>query len=82
VTHGIETINRTTAAESVMRLLIIGATGGTGLQVTRRAVEGGHNVTAFGLRRNSAHCVSAWWSVRVTHAASPICGTSFLVTTP
>ena len=30
-----------------MRLLIIGATGGTGLQVTRQAVEGGHNVTAF-----------------------------------
>jgi putative NADH-flavin reductase len=47
VTHGIETINRTTAAESVMRLLIIGATGGTGLQVTRQAVEGGHSVTAF-----------------------------------
>ena len=30
-----------------MRLLIIGATGGTGLQVTRQAVEGGHHVTAF-----------------------------------
>jgi hypothetical protein len=33
-THGIKTINRTTAAECVMRLLIIGATGGTGLHVT------------------------------------------------
>src|SRR6266851_3683076 len=30
-----------------MRLLIIGATGGTGLQVTSQAVEGGDNVTAF-----------------------------------
>ena len=30
-----------------MRLLIIGATGGTGLQVTSQAVEGGHLVTAF-----------------------------------
>jgi putative NADH-flavin reductase len=30
-----------------MRLLIIGATGGTGLQVTRQAVEGRHHVTAF-----------------------------------
>ena len=30
-----------------MRLLIIGATGGTGLQVTRQAVEGGHRVTVF-----------------------------------
>jgi len=40
VTHGIKTID-TTAAELVMRLLIIGATGGTGLQVTRQAVEGG-----------------------------------------
>ena len=30
-----------------MRLLIIGATGGTGLQVTSQAVEGGHRVTAF-----------------------------------
>src|SRR5439155_24994747 len=46
VTHGIKTINRTAAAEFV-RLLIIGATGGTGLQVTSQAVEGGHRVTAF-----------------------------------
>jgi putative NADH-flavin reductase len=30
-----------------MRLLIIGATGGTGLQVTSQAAEGGHRVTAF-----------------------------------
>jgi putative NADH-flavin reductase len=30
-----------------MRLLIIGATGGTGLQVTRQAVERGYSVTAF-----------------------------------
>jgi putative NADH-flavin reductase len=30
-----------------MRLLIIGATGGTGIQVTRRAVESGYHVTAF-----------------------------------
>jgi putative NADH-flavin reductase len=47
VTHGIETIHRTTAAEFVMRLLIIGATGGTGLRVTSQAVERGHRVTAF-----------------------------------
>jgi putative NADH-flavin reductase len=47
VTHGIKTINRTTAAEVVTRLLIIGATGGTGLHVTSQAVEGGHRVTAF-----------------------------------
>jgi hypothetical protein len=47
VTHGITTINRTTAAEFVMRLPIIGATGGTGLQVTSQAVEGGHRVTAY-----------------------------------
>jgi putative NADH-flavin reductase len=47
VTHGIKTINPTTAEEFVMRLLIIGATGGTGLQVTSQAVEGGHHVTAF-----------------------------------
>ena len=46
MTHGIKTINRTTAAEFVIRLLIIGATGGTGLQVTSQAVEGGHRVTA------------------------------------
>jgi len=30
-----------------MRLLIIGATGGTGLQVTWQALEHGHSVTAF-----------------------------------
>ena len=30
-----------------MRLLIIGATGGTGLQVTSQAVEAGHRVTTF-----------------------------------
>jgi len=30
-----------------MRLLIIGATGGTGLRVTSQAVERGHSVTAF-----------------------------------
>ena len=30
-----------------MRLLIIGATGGTGLQVISQAVEGGHRATAF-----------------------------------
>src|SRR5258705_8373257 len=30
-----------------MRLLIIGATGGTGLQVTSQAVEAGYRVTAF-----------------------------------
>jgi putative NADH-flavin reductase len=46
VTHGIKTIH-TTAAELVMRLLIIGATGGTGLQVTSQAVERGHSVTVF-----------------------------------
>jgi putative NADH-flavin reductase len=47
VTYGSKKINRTTTAECVMRLLIIGATGGTGLQVTSQAVEGGHRVTAF-----------------------------------
>jgi putative NADH-flavin reductase len=47
VTDGIKTINRTTAVEFVMRLLIIGATGGTGLRVTSQAVERGHSVTAF-----------------------------------
>jgi putative NADH-flavin reductase len=47
VTHGIKTSNGTTAEEFVLRLLIIGATGGTGLQVTSQAVEGGHRVTAF-----------------------------------
>ena len=66
-----------------MRLLIIGATGGTGLQVTRQAVEGGHSVTAF---VRSPQKLGALRQrvvvVRVTHAASPICGTSFLVTTP
>lgn len=31
----------------MMHLLIIGATGGTGLQVIRQAVETGHRVTAF-----------------------------------
>src|SRR5262245_53288994 len=30
-----------------MRLLIIGATGGTGLQVTSQAVAGGHSVSVF-----------------------------------
>ncbi len=30
-----------------MRLVIIGATGGTGVHVTSQAVEGGHRVTAF-----------------------------------
>jgi putative NADH-flavin reductase len=47
VIHGIKTINRTTAAELVMRLLIIGATGGTGLQLTSQALARGHSVTAF-----------------------------------
>jgi putative NADH-flavin reductase len=47
VTHGIKTINRTAAKDFVVRLLIIGATGGTGLEVASKAVDGGHRVTAF-----------------------------------
>jgi putative NADH-flavin reductase len=47
VTHGIKTINRTAAKDFVVRLLIIGATGGTGLEVASQAVDGGHRVTAF-----------------------------------
>ena len=30
-----------------MKLMILGATGGTGLQVVRKAIERGHSVTAF-----------------------------------
>ncbi len=30
-----------------MRLVVLGATGGTGLEIVRRAVEQGHTVTAF-----------------------------------
>jgi len=30
-----------------MRLVVLGATGGTGTEIIRRAVEGGHSVTAF-----------------------------------
>jgi putative NADH-flavin reductase len=33
--------------ERTMRLLILGATGGTGAQLTRQALERGHSVTAF-----------------------------------
>ena len=30
-----------------MKLVILGATGGTGLEVIRRAIERGHDVTAL-----------------------------------
>lgn len=30
-----------------MRLVVLGATGGTGLEIVRRAIEHGHSVTAF-----------------------------------
>jgi putative NADH-flavin reductase len=42
-----QSLTHTTVPQSGMRLLIIGATGGTGLQVTRQAVERGCSVTAF-----------------------------------
>ena len=30
-----------------MKLIVLGATGGTGLEIVRKAVERGHSVTAF-----------------------------------
>ena len=30
-----------------MRLIVLGATGGTGIEIVRQAVERGHSVTAF-----------------------------------
>ncbi len=33
--------------ENIMNILIIGATGGTGRELTKQALEQGHNVTAF-----------------------------------
>ena len=30
-----------------MKLLVLGATGGTGLEMVREAIERGHSVTAF-----------------------------------
>ncbi len=70
-----------------MRLLILGPTGGSGRQLTSQAVEHGYRVTAFvrspqKLGSLPALCVSAYWSVKVTHAALPICGRCFPVTTP
>src|SRR5216684_3385699 len=32
---------------SSMKLLVLGATGGTGLEIVRQAIEHGHSVTAF-----------------------------------
>src|SRR6266581_8924941 len=32
---------------SSMKLLVLGATGGTGMEIVRQAVEHGHSVTAF-----------------------------------
>jgi putative NADH-flavin reductase len=31
----------------IMKLVVLGATGGTGLEIVRRAIEQGHSVTAF-----------------------------------
>ena len=31
----------------IMKLVVLGATGGTGLEIIRQAVERGHSVTAF-----------------------------------
>src|SRR6266481_3177635 len=33
-----------------MKLIVLGATGGTGLEIVRLAIEHGHSVTAFGPR--------------------------------
>src|SRR3979490_1319961 len=33
--------------EGGMKLIVLGATGGTGLEIVRNAIEGGHSVTAF-----------------------------------
>ncbi|MCU1299595.1 MAG: hypothetical protein JWO91_3873 [Acidobacteriaceae bacterium] len=30
-----------------MKLVVLGATGGTGLEIVRQAIERGHSVTAF-----------------------------------
>src|SRR5216683_668345 len=35
------------AGERTMKLVVLGATGGTGLEIVRQAVERGHSVTAF-----------------------------------
>jgi putative NADH-flavin reductase len=40
-----------------MKLLVLGATGGTGLEIVRQAVQGGHSVTAF---VRSADRLKAW----------------------
>src|SRR6185312_14670787 len=32
---------------AVMKILILGATGGTGIELVRRSLEAGHSVTAF-----------------------------------
>ena len=42
-----QSLPHTTIPQNGKRLLIIGATGGTGLEVTRLAVERGYHVTAF-----------------------------------
>src|SRR5437660_12718754 len=34
-------------AHRSMKLLVLGATGGTGLEIVRQAIEHGHSVTAF-----------------------------------
>jgi putative NADH-flavin reductase len=34
-------------ARSTMKLVVLGATGGTGLEIVRQAIEHGHSVTAF-----------------------------------
>ena len=35
------------AKRSVLKLVVLGATGGTGLEIVRKAIEGGHSVTAL-----------------------------------
>jgi putative NADH-flavin reductase len=47
-----------------MRILVLGATGGTGLQLVRRALYSGHEVTA--LVRNAAGLQDFYGQIRVT----------------
>jgi putative NADH-flavin reductase len=40
-------IDARSGARNSMKLMVLGATGGTGLEIVRQAVERGHSVTAF-----------------------------------